>query len=119
MSAHSDDPRRSLAARRATVISHLDGSLDEHMLDAMQGVWSMLEHAAADAPAHARAVRARLFWESLTPGGAAAAPIAVVSDLTPAWDSDEESTPADLDEASADQPAQVEELASWADADAA
>jgi hypothetical protein len=70
------------------------------MLHAMQGVWSMLEHAAADAPAHARAVRARMFWESLTPGGVAAAPTAVVTDLTASWDEDEES-------------------AAWADADAA
>ncbi len=100
MDAHS-------AARRATVISHLDGMLDEHMLDAMQGVWSMLEHAAADAPAHARAVRARMFWESLSPGGAAAAPTTVVTNLVPAWDADEVSVEA------------ANDTAEWADADAA
>lgn len=107
MDAHPDEPRRSLAARRATVISHLDRTLDEQMLDAMQGVWSMLEHAAADAPAHARAVRARLFWESLSPGGTAAAPSSVVTDLMPTWD-------ADADEESVGDPA-----SDWIDADAA
>jgi hypothetical protein len=100
MDAHSRTDQDSLAARRTAVLAHLEGALDEQMLDAMQGVWSMLEHAAADAPAHARAVRARMFWESLTPGGTAAAPSAVVADLVPAWDEDEES-------------------ADWADADAA
>ncbi len=107
MDPRPDDPRRPLAARRATVLSHLDCTLDEQMLDAMQGVWSMLEHAAADAPAHARAVRARLFWESLTPGGAAAAPSSVVTDLVPAWS-------ADADEESVADPTEV-----WIDADAA
>lgn len=68
---------------------HLDGALDEQTLDAMTGVWSLLEHAAADAPSHARAVRARLFWESLTPGGVAAAPTGVVLSLVPRWDEDE------------------------------
>lgn len=79
------------AHRRAHVLAHLDGQLDEQTLDAMQGVWSVLEHAAADAPSHARAVRARMFWDSLRPGGIAAAPDAVVTDLTAAWDADEES----------------------------
>ena len=91
------------AHRRANVLAHLDGNLDEDMLQAMQGVWSMLEHAAADAPAHARAVRARMFWESLSPGGPAAAPTAVVTDLVAAWDEDEESAAGDA----------------WAEADAA
>ena len=77
-----------IAARTTNVLAHLEGALDEEMLHAMQGVWSMLEHAAADSPAHARAVRSRLFWESLTPGGVAAAPTAVVTDLVPAWDED-------------------------------
>ncbi len=112
MDAHSDHSRRSLAARRSTVLSHLDGTLDEQMLDAMQGVWSMLEHAAADAPAHARAVRARMFWESLTPGGAAAAPT-VVTDLVATWDEDEAST--ELEAALEDDAATDD----WADADAA
>lgn len=118
MDAHSDYSRRSVAARRSTVLSHLDGTLDEQMLDAMQGVWSMLEHAAADAPAHARAVRARMFWESLTPGGAAAAPTAVVANLVPAWDADEESV--DGHAAAADEPVEAALVAAeWADADAA
>lgn len=107
MDTHPEQAPPTLAARRATVISHLDGTLDEQMLDAMQGVWSMLEHAAADAPAHARAVRARLFWESLTPGGVAAAPSAVVTDLMPAWDEGEDSA---VDE---------DDTSEWVDADAA
>lgn len=116
MDAHSDHSDRPLAARRTSVLTHLDGKLDEQMLDAMQGVWSMLEHAAADAPAHARAVRARMFWESLTPGGAAAAPTAVVTDLVPGWDCDPES----VDEESVDEPVEAEPVeATWADADAA
>lgn len=90
MDPHAHDARDAHATRRANVLKHLDHALDEDMLHAMQGVWSMLEHASADAPAHARAVRARLFWESLTPGGAAAAPSAVVTDLQAAWDEGED-----------------------------
>lgn len=59
---HGDDD----AERAARVISHLDRALDATMLDAMQGVWAVLERASVDAPSHARAVRARLFWQSLT-----------------------------------------------------
>jgi hypothetical protein len=106
MDSHARDDRDTLAARRTNVLSHLDGTLDEQMLHAMQGVWSMLEHAAADAPAHARAVRARLFWESLTPGGPAAAPVAVepavVTDLVASWDASEEEADERLDEAAAE-----------------
>lgn len=70
-------------AQRAThVIQHLDGALGQTMLDAMSDVWSTLAHAATDAPSHARAVRARLFWESLAPGGVPASPAGVVRDLT-------------------------------------
>jgi hypothetical protein len=93
MDAHSrfDDER---PAERATrVLSHLDGALDEAMLDAMTGTWSMLEHAAVNGPSHARAVRSRLFWESLRPGGAAAEPSGVVVDLQAAWNRDEASDP--------------------------
>jgi hypothetical protein len=79
----------SIAARAARVLASLDGALDEHTLHAVQGVWSTLEHAAADAPAHARAVRARMFWESLTPGGTAAAPTAIVHELHATYDADE------------------------------
>lgn len=56
------------------VLSHLEGALDDDMLSALSGVWSTLEHAATNPAAHARAVRARLFWETLAPGGVAAAP---------------------------------------------
>ena len=121
MDFHSDHARSSLAARRTSVLTHLDGSLDEQMLDAMQGVWSMLEHAAADAPAHARAVRARLFWESLTPGGAAAAPSAIVMDLVPAWEADEESAESAETELETELEGEPEsELeAEWPDANAA
>jgi hypothetical protein len=92
MDAHSRDDYSTPAERATRVLSHLDGALDEGMLDAMSGVWTMLEHAAADGPSHARAVRARLFWESLSPGGAAAAPTAVVLDLEAgaSWGDDEE-----------------------------
>ncbi len=93
MDPHAHEARDAHATRRANVLKHLDHTLDEQMLDAMQGVWSMLEHAAADAPAHARAVRARLFWESLTPGGAAAAPNAVVTDLQAGWDDTDDAEP--------------------------
>ncbi|MBC7461823.1 MAG: hypothetical protein H7287_10720 [Thermoleophilia bacterium] len=61
------------AARRTThVIGHLSGVLDDTMLSALSGTWSVLEHAATTPEAHARAVRSRLFWQTLTPGGEAA-----------------------------------------------
>ncbi len=62
MDAHRSDHD---AARQSSVLAHLDGVLDEQMIDALQDVWSILEHAAADAPAHARAVRARMFWSDV------------------------------------------------------
>lgn len=83
MDDHSPNQADALAERTTRLMSHLDGVLDEHMLDALAGVWSTLEHASADAPAHARAVRSRLFWESLAPGGPAASPAATVHELTP------------------------------------
>lgn len=82
---HSDD-LDAHAERSARVMAHLDGALGAPMLEAMSHVWTTLEHAAADGPAHARAVRARLFWESLRPGGAALAPSAVVHDLQAQWE---------------------------------
>ena len=86
MDAHPRTIEDSPALRATNVIRHLDGALDQRMLDAMSGVWTMLERASADAPSHARAVRARLFWESLSPGGGAAAvPVGAVHDLTPTW----------------------------------
>lgn len=90
MDAHSHDDLDVPAARTTRLISHLDGALDRSTLEAMTGVWSTLERAAADDSAHARAVRARLFWDSLTPGGAPA-PMAPVYGLTPVWDEDEDS----------------------------
>lgn len=60
-------PADDVAERATRVISHLDGALDATMLDAMQGVWSTLERASVNGEAHARAVRARLFWQSLSP----------------------------------------------------
>lgn len=72
MDAHPSDADADVPAERTTrLIAHLEGALEQSMLEAMSGVWSMLEHASTDAPAHARAVRSRLFWESLSPGGAA------------------------------------------------
>jgi hypothetical protein len=94
MDAHSHDDADVRAEHTTHLISHLEGVLDASMLQAMSGVWSTLEHAAADGPAHARAVRSRLFWESLSPGGAAAAPMASVYDLVPAWNEDEDSAEA-------------------------
>lgn len=88
MDAHLHAERDDHAERATRVIAHLDGALDPVMLDAISGVWSMLERAATDAPAHARAVRARLFWESLAPGGVAAAPSSMVLDLEPSWEAD-------------------------------
>ena len=91
MDAHFHDDADALAERTTRLIAHLDGALSPSMLDAMSGVWSTLERAAADDSAHARAVRARLFWESLTPGSHVVAPSTGVFDLVPAWDEDEDS----------------------------
>ncbi|MCW2924453.1 MAG: hypothetical protein JWM98_1857 [Thermoleophilia bacterium] len=96
-----DDAHGRFPMRACRLAAHLDGALDETMLDAIQGVWTTLEHAAADAPAHARAVRSRMFWESLAPGGAAAAPGLGVTplELVPAWDG----SAADADDRSEDE----------------
>ncbi|MCB0877448.1 MAG: hypothetical protein KDC46_00500 [Thermoleophilia bacterium] len=78
------------AERTTRLMSHLDGALDASMLDAMQGAWSMLEHAATDPDAHARAVRSRLFWESISPGAPSmVAPSSAIHDLTASWDDDD------------------------------
>lgn len=90
MDAHSPDDGDAHAERTTRLIAHLDGALAPSMLDAMSGVWSTLERAAADDSAHARAVRARLFWESLTPGTHVVAPSAGLFDLVPTWDEDED-----------------------------
>lgn len=85
------DPREDhdeLAERTTRLLAHLDGVLDASMLNAMQGAWSMLEHASTDAPAHARAVRARMLWESMDPGAAASA--ALVGELVPTWSDEDE-----------------------------
>lgn len=87
------------AQRTTRLIAHLDGALDEQMLDAMAGIWSMLEHASTDAPAHARAVRSRLFWESLAPGGVAAAPGGEVIQLPARWADGDDPRGADAAEA--------------------
>jgi len=55
----------TIAERSARVLSHLEGALDAPMLDAMADVWSLLERAAVDGDAHARAVRARMLWQSI------------------------------------------------------
>lgn len=83
------DPREDhdeLAERTTRLLAHLDGVLDAAMLDAMHGAWSMLERAATDGPAHGRAVRARMLWESMAPGAAAVEPSSLVTDLVPSWD---------------------------------
>lgn len=92
--AHDGD---GIAGRTTRLLSHLDGALDASMLDAIQGAWSMLERTATDSPAHARAVRSRLLWESISPGAlgeAAASP--VVHDVVPVWDGDGTSAHADV-----------------------
>ncbi|MEO6867447.1 MAG: hypothetical protein ABI200_05450 [Gaiellales bacterium] len=89
MDAYSRDDLDSLAERTTNLIAHLDGALDATMLDAITGVWSTLEHAAADGPAHARAIRSRLFWQSLEPMGLTTRPTAeetvaeIVADTDP------------------------------------
>ena len=94
MTAYRDDAEPAgddVDVVRATrVISHLDGTLDEQTLAAMQDVWSMLEHAATDAPSHGRAVRSRLFWAALAPGRIAAAPSSLMPETAPAWNEDDE-----------------------------
>lgn len=100
--AHEGD---AIAGRTTRLLSHLDGALDASMLDAIQGAWSMLERTATDSPAHARAVRSRLLWESMSPGALAEAVASpVVHDLVPIWDEDgtvvhEDVAPAGLDAA--------------------
>lgn len=91
MADHARDERDELAERTTRLLSQLDGALDASMLDAIQGAWSMLERTATDSPAHARAVRSRLLWESMSPGSLAE-PIAspVVHHLVPVWDEGEE-----------------------------
>jgi hypothetical protein len=85
MDAHPLEDIDALAARTTSLIAHLDGALDATMLDAIAGVWSTLEHAAADRPAHARAVRSRLFWETLSPGDVAGTTNSVVHELPARW----------------------------------
>ena len=77
------DENQPFVDRTTPALSHLDGHLDVATLAALQGAWSTLELAASDAAARSRAVRSRLFWESLAPGGAAAAPVAIVMDPAP------------------------------------
>jgi hypothetical protein len=76
------DRQPAFDVERATeVVSRLDGQLDEATLASIQGTWSVLEHAATSTVAHARAVRSRLFWESLSAHGSAAAPGASLRDF--------------------------------------
>lgn len=91
MDDHHLDDQDTLAERSTRLIRHLEGALDASMLDAMSGVWSTLEHAATDAPAHGRAVRQRLFWQSLTPGATAADPTPYVQGPETSWDEHDES----------------------------
>jgi hypothetical protein len=89
--SNSDD---STIERATQLLAHLNGVLDETMLDAMQGAWTTLESAATDVSAHGRAVRARMMWESMQPGmPAVVAPM--VTDLVPIWDEGEDEDIAD------------------------
>jgi len=90
--------------RTTHVLSHLSGALDETMLAAISGVWSTLEHAATNPSAHARAVRSRLFWETLEPGGVAAAPVSVLAAIEEV-DHDLGSGSPDVDEVAFDEAA--------------
>jgi alkanesulfonate monooxygenase SsuD/methylene tetrahydromethanopterin reductase-like flavin-dependent oxidoreductase (luciferase family) len=83
----SDD---STIERTTQLLAHLNGVLDESMLDAMQGAWTTLEDAATDVPAHGRAVRARMMWETMQPGTPALVADPLVTDLVPIWDEDED-----------------------------
>lgn len=87
--ASRNDPDHA-SERTARLVSHLEGVLQEETLHALQGTWSVLEHAAADSAAHSRAVRARLFWESLSQSGYAASPGASLVDLAAARELDED-----------------------------
>lgn len=93
MNGHPYDESDQQAERATRVLRHLDGALDATMLEAMGGIWSTLANAATSGHAHARAVRERMFWESMAPGQTAAAhPIGLdagahgVSGLAPSWD---------------------------------
>lgn len=94
MGHHARDDRDELAERTTRLLSHLDGALDASMLDAIQGAWSMLERTATDSPAHARAVRSRLLWETVSPASFAdPLPVAFVHDLVPTWGDEDEALP--------------------------
>ena len=78
------------SARTTHLISTFDGMLAPETLDAFQGVWTSLEVVAVDDAAHARAVRERLFWDSLAHAGSLTAQPSpgVQEPLAPSWDED-------------------------------
>ncbi|MCW2960839.1 MAG: hypothetical protein JWM25_969 [Thermoleophilia bacterium] len=86
--SHASADARS--ARTTHLISTFDGMLGPETLDAFQGVWTTLENAAVDDAAHARAVRERLFWDSLAHAGSLAALPSPAAEelLAPSWDED-------------------------------
>ena len=63
----TDSDPESLLDRSTRVHRHLDGWLDADTLSAMQHVWGRLEQSSVDPKSHTRAVRSRLFWETLAP----------------------------------------------------
>jgi len=88
MDARHNTGADSRAERTTRLISHLEGALEARTLDAMRGVWTTLERATTDPAAHARAVRERLFWQTLTPGDSTAGTAlgSRVVGLTTVWD---------------------------------
>lgn len=63
---HIDFASHRDPVQRATqVAAYLDGALAPGTLAAMRDVWSLLEFTSTSSPAHARAVRERMLWDSL------------------------------------------------------
>lgn len=56
---------RDAAQRANQVATYLDGALAPDTVQAMRNVWSLLETSATSNPAHARAVRERMLWDSI------------------------------------------------------
>lgn len=67
MDFDSDHVSDELTEHTTTLLTHLEGVLDQAMLEAMQGAWGTLEEAATDSYSHARAVRSRMLWQSMSP----------------------------------------------------
>lgn len=72
------------ARRHSRVIAHLEGKIDTSTIAAMHHAWSRLEEIAPTGTAHARAVRERMFWSSVTSAdGATVVPLFAVPEVVP------------------------------------